>query len=185
MSPAQFDLFAQLHAERARFHAFLVARLANAADADDLLQRAYLKVRRALAEGSPPANPSAWFFRVLRRLLIDHYRSDAARQRRDDVLRDDPAAGLVSASMREERTLCSCLSAALDALPPRTATLLRRAELGSEHVHAVADSLGLTANHASVLLLRARRALRAALEESCGDCASTACLDCDCVPDAV
>ncbi|MBC8040195.1 MAG: hypothetical protein H7Y06_06615 [Opitutaceae bacterium] len=61
-------------------------------------------------------------------------------------------------------------------------TQIRRAELGSESVSTVAASLDLTPNAASAALHRARATLREKLRSFCGDCASGACLDCDCEP---
>jgi DNA-directed RNA polymerase specialized sigma24 family protein len=65
-------------------------------------------------------------------------------------------------------------------LKPAHADLLRRVELQDESVTAAAHALGITSNHASVTLHRARAELRRKLETFCGACAEGACLDCDC-----
>jgi RNA polymerase sigma-70 factor (ECF subfamily) len=118
----------------------------------------------------------------LRHAVIDHYRSQGAQQRRHDAL------GTLLSQLQKDTTIppswepqiCSCLGGIIDTLKPQHAALLRRVDLEGQSVQAAAAELGLTSNHASVTLHRARKDLRSRLETFCGDCADNACLDCDC-----
>lgn len=76
--------------------------------------------------------------------------------------------------------VCECLHTLLPTLKPEYAEILRRADLEEEPLAAVASSLGITLNNATVRLHRARQALKRQLERSCGTCAVHGCLDCDC-----
>jgi RNA polymerase sigma-70 factor (ECF subfamily) len=80
--------------------------------------------------------------------------------------------------------LCRCFEPLLSTLPSTQAGLLRLVELEGRPVADAARVLGISANNASVSLHRARAALRAKVEETCGACAEAACLDCDCPPPA-
>lgn len=165
-----------IFAQRARFRAYLVTRLGNEADADDVLQTGLAKAIRsagALADGE---KLTPWFFQLLRNTLIDHMRSRVARARRDDEwsINESQTYEVV------EKTVCDCFETLLDDLAPREAELIRRAELGDEAVTDVARSLGISPGNASVTLYRARMELRKRLEAFCGECAKRACLDCDC-----
>ncbi|NIN65241.1 MAG: RNA polymerase subunit sigma-70, partial [Anaerolineae bacterium] len=58
--------------------------------------------------------------------------------------------------------------------------IILRVELQDEPLQHVASELGITPNNASVRLHRARRALREALQATCGACTEHGCLDCTC-----
>lgn len=170
------DLTATLLAHRHAFRAFLASRLGNEADAEDLLQNGLVKALQRADEVRDGEKVVAWFYQVLRHVLIDHVRSRQAAAKRDEAwvtqaatLADDPEA---------ERHLCACFEKLLPTLKPAQAELLRRVELQGESVGRVAIALGITANSASVTLHRARAELRKRLVDFCGDCA---CLeDCGC-----
>lgn len=161
---------------REAFLGFLAARLGgDHTEAEDLLQQGFSKV---LATASGPRDDERlvpWFYRLLRNTLIDR-----ARSRQSSAAREhDWAADQLSAP-ETTRQLCTCIEPLLATLPPTQAALLQRCELGQAPVAVVAASLGMTPNAASVTLHRARTALREKLRAFCGDCASGACLDCDC-----
>jgi RNA polymerase sigma-70 factor (ECF subfamily) len=176
------QLVAALHAHRDEFKAFLTARVGSAAEAEDILQNGLVKALRHGAEVRDSEKVTAWFYQLLRRAIIDHYRAKGAAQRRDDAL------GTLVAALEEdvataaafEAKICACLGGVVDTLKPQQAELLRRVDLNGESVQDAARALGLTPNNASVTLHRARKELRVKLEAFCGDCAADACLDCDC-----
>lgn len=179
-------LAARLHAQRDTFKAFLAARVGSAAEAEDILQTSLAK---ALQHGDGLRDDdklTAWFHQVLRRAVIDHYRTRGAERRRAKALgaqlvalEEDTAAASVPGL---EAQLCSCLTDIIATLPPHYAQLLQRVELAGEAVQDAARALGVSANRASVTLHRARQELRKRLEQFCGACADGACLDCDCAP---
>ncbi|HEY9249537.1 MAG TPA: sigma-70 family RNA polymerase sigma factor [Rariglobus sp.] len=165
-----------LLAQRSRFRAFLVSRLGNEADADDVLQNGLLKAMRSAGEVDDAEKLTAWFYRLLRNAMIDHVRSRSANVRRDEAWMTEVG----SRDEEIERSACACFERLLPELKPRDAELLRRVELNDEAVAEVAQSLGMSGGAASVALHRARATLRRRLEDFCGDCAKGACLDCDC-----
>lgn len=170
------DVTAALLAQRHVFKAFLSARVGNDADAEDLLQNSLAKALERSSEIKDGEKAVAWFYRVLRNAVVDHVRSRSAASRREEnwtnetlALADDPEA---------ERQLCGCFEKLLPALKPLHAELLRRVELQGQPVGQAAAELGITANHASVTLHRARAELHRKLVDFCGDCE---CLDnCEC-----
>jgi RNA polymerase sigma-70 factor (ECF subfamily) len=173
------DLAATLLAHRQAFKAFLVARVGNPADADDLLQHGLVKALQHADELQDGEKIVAWFYRILRHAVIDHGRSRQAARRRDDAWAGD-AAALAPDDREAEKQLCRCFEGLIPTLKPAHAELLQRVELHGESVSAAAIALGITANNASVTLHRARAELRTKLVAFCGACADGACLDCDC-----
>lgn len=169
-----------LLAQRATFKRFLTARLGNEADAEDVLQHGLLKALERAGEIQDGEKATAWFYRLLRNAAIDHQRSRAASRRRDEAWIDEHVT--VASDPEAERAICGCFAHLLPTLKPAQAALIRRVEFDGESVADAARALGLTPNHASVTLHRARAELRAKLVAFCGACAEGACLDCDCAP---
>ena len=90
---------------------------------------------------------TAWFYRLLRNALVDHYRTRGASRRREEAF-----ATLVE-SLGEDvvpdgwaAQLCTCLGSVVDTLKPQQAELLRRVDLNGEPVQSAARALKLVAN---------------------------------------
>lgn len=177
--PGSSDVASALLARRQAFKAFIVARVGNAADADDILQHSLLKALDCAGELRDDTKLTAWFYRILRNVIVDHARSRGAARLRDDSWAADSAT-LATADREALRQLCGCFESLLPGMKPNHAALLRLVELEGKSVAAAAVALGITANNASVTLHRARADLRARLVAFCGSCAAGACLDCDC-----
>lgn len=174
--PAPADVTAKLLAHRHVFKSFLASRVGNDADAEDLLQNGLVKALQRANELKDGEKAIAWFYRLLRNVVVDHVRSRRAAAKRDDAWAADEVT--LADDAEAERQICACFEKMLPALKPAQAELLRRVELQGESVATAADALGMTANNASVTLHRARGELRAKLLDFCGDCQ---CLDnCEC-----
>lgn len=168
---------ATLLSQRQVFKAFLTARVGNEADAEDLLQNGLVKALERSGEIRDGDKAVAWFYRLLRNVVIDHVRRRSAAARRDEAWASDTVT--LADDAEAERQICACFEKFLPALKPTHAELLRRVELQGEPVAEVAAALGLTPNNASVTLHRARATLRTKLLAFCGpDCA---CMEnCEC-----
>ena len=185
MSKRADEIARSLNDQRAAFKAFLVARVGNAAEAEDILQNGLLKALRSADTIADADKSVAWFYQLLRNAVIDHYRSRGAAKRRDDdigTMLNALGEDIAAAPPGWEAQLCGCLASVVDSLKPRYAELLRRVELDGEPVQSAAKALGISPGNASVTLHRARHELREKLRAFCGACADGACLDCHCAP---
>ena len=169
--------------KREEFRAFLRKQLGRDSDVDDLLQHALIKALKRRDSVRQNEKTISWFYRLLRRSLIDYYRSESTRKNREDKWATEQTT--LAAPPEMKRALCACVDGLLPGLGARPMTLLRRVDLGGEPVATVAASLGLTANAATVALHRARAQLRRKLVSFCGSCAQGACLDCDCAKNSM
>lgn len=173
------ELIRLLTHSRLQFRRFLRKHISDEAVADDLLQQATLKALRNDRDGEVKDSMVAWFYRILRNVLTDHYRSRAAEGRKSEALAQ--SGGLPeSITEMDKARLCSCFRELLPALKPEYADLIRRIDLEEEGQARVAEDLGLSANTLSVRLHRARQSLRTNLERTCGLCTKHGCLDCTC-----
>jgi len=63
----------------------IVRRYGHFADAEDAVQEALLAAATTWPADGTPDNPLAWLIRVAARKMTDHYRSDEARRRREEL----------------------------------------------------------------------------------------------------
>lgn len=163
------------------FTAFARKRLGDPHLAEDLVQESLVK---ALAADRQPEGEEAvttWFYRILRRSIIDVYRRQDARKRAleklEQELPEEPSA-------EEERALCQCFKRLLPLVPEQYRELLQKVDIEGGDTGEVAAALGVTRNNLTVRLHRARKHLREALSQNCKACSVHGCLDCTCSPPA-
>ena len=122
-------------------------------------------------------NAVAWFYRLLRNALIDHYRRGATEAKAMDAKARETDE---SFELELKDAVCACMKSLLPTLKPEYAEMIQRVDLQEKPLATVAAELAITQNNATVRLHRARQALKQRLERSCGTCASHGCLDCTC-----
>lgn len=161
------------------FLAFLERRVESRAVAEDILQSAFV---RGLESGVdvPEESVVAWFYRVLRNAIIDHYRRRSAANRAQQAweLEFSGARTEPEAALRQE--ICQCLSGLLESLKPEYRDALRLVDIEERKLSDLAEQSGITAENAAVRIHRARKALRKEVEQTCGVCAEHGCLNCSC-----
>jgi RNA polymerase sigma factor (sigma-70 family) len=158
------------------FTAFARGLLGDVELARDAVQESLLKA--VTAEHQPEETDAVrWFYRILRRTIIDLHRRRGARER---ALASYETNLEASAGAEETRLLCACFERLLPELPEQYRDLIRRVDLGGGSPTVLASERGVSANTLTVQLHRARRRLRELLEATCRVCATHGCLDCHC-----
>lgn len=175
--PPSPEVVARLVASHREFLAFLDRRLGSRDEAEEVLQAAFARTLERGGSLREPESAVAWFYRLLRNALTDHYRKRAAAGRALERRAQEPPDS-EDESLRG--VVCQCMATLLPNLKHEYAEVLRRVELEEVPLAEVADALAITRNNAAVRLHRARAALRRELERSCGSCATHGCLDCTC-----
>jgi RNA polymerase sigma factor (sigma-70 family) len=159
------------------FVAFARKRLNDAHLAEDVVQDSLLKALTADRTPTGAEATTAWFYRILRRSIIDLYRRQDAKgralERFEQELSEQPSA-------EDEDTLCQCFQRLLPLVPEQYRELLQQIDLDGRKPEEVASELRLSRNNLTVRLHRARKHLRAALTQNCGACSAHGCLDCTC-----
>ncbi len=170
-----------LIANQNAFVNFLNRRVANRSTAEDIFQTFCLRAITKSSNLNDNSSVMAWLFRILRSVLTDHYRSEAARQRRDDhYAQEQIVLGTNHVDIEPEGALCMCFLDLLPKLRPEYADVLWRVDLAGEPREKVAADLRTTSANVRVRLHRARSALRKALGECCGSCCENDYRDCTC-----
>jgi len=148
--------------------------LGNRADAEDLVQEAFLRLHRQLDSFRGDSALSTWLYRTVTRLAIDALRREKLRRRlfffRADNDAVDPLEFFPDPQPGQEQTLIARqqVQALRDHL--RTLSPQQRAVLTLRHqeqlpLQAIADLLGISEGSVKTHLHRAVKSLRAALDQ--------------------
>ncbi len=178
--PAQSTTLAILLDQRRHFLRFLERRVSSPALAEDILQNAYLRALEHSANLRSDESSTAWFYRILRNAVIDHYRHRTV----EDRALEQWAAELENEIAPSELTndiVCRCIARALTTLKPAYAQILNEVDLAESSLAAFAAAHNITQQNATVRIHRARKALKQRLIETCGTCFAHGCLDCNCM----
>lgn len=166
-----------------RFLAFLERRVGDRDAAEEILQAAFVRGVERAGDIRNEERAVAWFYRILRRAVVDHWRSLAAERRGVEALARE-LHGQTEPAPEVAGELCRCFEPLLGTLKPEHEEIVRRVDLEEMRPVDFAARAGITANHAMVRLHRARRELRRQMSLSCRTCAEHGCLDCSCSPPA-
>ena len=171
------DWMSHLIDSRGKFLGFLSARLYDTAAAEDVLQSAYIKALEHGSEIRDDESTVAWFYRILRNALVDHYRRTAVRDKGDAAF-----AGETPQTYEHElqQVACACIGDVIRDLKGEYRAAIEGVDLGGQYVEYFAKANDITPNNASVRLHRARKSVARELTAVCGSCAEHKCLDCTC-----
>jgi RNA polymerase sigma-70 factor (ECF subfamily) len=160
------------------FHAnllrFVARRVRNPADAEDVVQRVFLQVHRALPTLRDADRLPAWLYRTTRRVLADFYRAPAHLRELTmgdavEVAGDVDAAS--TAGDPDEPTalaeLSSCLRPLMASLSDADQEALTLVEFGGMSQVDAARQLGVSVSGMKSRVQRARTRLRATVEACC------------------
>ena len=178
-APLDRDVVSVLVENHRAFLGFLEKRVGRRDVAEDILQDAFARGLDKLPDFVSDESAVAWFYRVLRNALVDHFRRGGASERAASALARE-LEQQVEPDLDTRNAICRCVARLSATLKPEYAEALRRVEVDGLTVQQFAAEAGITANNAGVRLFRAREALRKRVARSCGTCAEHGCLDCTC-----
>ena len=176
--PARDEILSVMTENRSAFLSFLERRVGHRELAEDVLHEAFARSLDRVPLGNEETI-LAWFYRVLRNAVIDHYRRQGTSGRALDALARE-LTNDAQPSPDERDAVCRCVARLSETLKPEYALALRRVEVDGISVQEYAQESGITANNAGVRLFRARQTLRKRVVHWCGSCAERGCVDCSC-----
>lgn len=165
--------------QRAQFLRFVENRVGSRAIAEDIIQAAYIRAIEKASTLQKDESATAWFYRILRNSVIDHYRRRAA----EDRALEQWAKELITETQPDEsihNIVCQCIESVLPNLKLQYSEIIRSVDLKEGALEDFAASAGITPNNAAVRVHRARQALKKQLALTCGTCAEHRCVDCTC-----
>lgn len=148
---------------------FIVRRVRQPQDADDILQLVALRLVQHSHEPRDRRTLLGWLYAVTRNAITDYYRSAAHRrelltevlpeQATDDPVDDDEGQALTD--------LSACVRPLLRLLAPDQAAAVRLVDLDGSSQVAAARAAGISVSGMKSRVQRGRRALREALTSCC------------------
>ena len=164
---------------REKFLGFLQRRVESREVAEDILQNAFVRGLEKGGELREEESAVAWFYRMLRNAVIDHYRHRASTDRAlQEWVRDFETETKPDEMIQD--VACGCVKELLDDLKPEYRQAIQVADLEDRSLHELAEAAGISENNAAVRVHRAREALRKQVKLTCGSCAEHGCVDCRC-----
>jgi RNA polymerase sigma-70 factor (ECF subfamily) len=166
-----------------RRHAFLNFVRSSVHDldeAEEILQRASLKIITG-ADGLRDAERTeAWIYRILRNEVADYFRRRAVQSRRITGVSPEDLSESLPSQASYQPEFYPCAMKELPNLHPNYSDALKSVDMNGEAIAAHAERKRISVNSATVRLHRARKSLRSRLETRCGTCAGAGCFDCRC-----
>lgn len=120
---------ARLLANHRRFLNFLTARVGSREDAEDILQDAFVRGLQKVGQLRDDESAVAWFYRLLRNAVIDHYRRRSAAKKAFAtnlvtlVVMVVSSIGVIQSLLNKRKIRCACLGTVFN-LPMSTVTLV-------------------------------------------------------------
>ncbi len=153
----------------------LARQLVSAADAEDLVSEAFVKVLTVLQRGGgPDVAFRAYLLTAVRRLRVDKLRANAKLHTTDDMEAFDPGVPFQDTAVEGFENAAA--AKAFASLPERWQLVLWHTEVEGNKPAEIAPLLGMSANSVSALAYRAREGLRQAfLNQHAGELEDDAC----------
>jgi RNA polymerase sigma-70 factor (ECF subfamily) len=154
---------------------FILALVKDEWVADDLIQETFIRVQQNIESLKDPSKLSSWIFRIAYNLCQDHFRQ-LKLSRKEDSIDQEGTDGLKEALIQkgpdiqkelEQRQMGECVQNQINLLPDTLRTVLVLFDIMEFGHQEIADILGLTIKNVKVRLHRARKKLKAILEEKC------------------
>ncbi len=147
-----------------RLKAFILSRVTNEEDAEDLLQDIFTKIHNNLHGLKDEGSLTAWVFQITRNAIADFYRQ----------LKMEPPESTFTTGLIENqdenalnREVADWLEPMLESLPEKYRQALRLTELEGMRQQELARELGLSLSAAKMRVRRGREKLKAALLDCC------------------
>ena len=146
---------------RDKVYGFILGKLNNEHEAEDLCSDVFVKVFENLAEfDETKASLSTWIFTIMRNTLTDHYR----RRRVNEELTDEFASDdSVEEEVCKQESLDS-LAAALEQLDTKARDLIILHYYSGMTLHEAAEQLGFSYSYAKMLHLQTLEKLKGLMQ---------------------
>ena len=155
------------HYERVK--KFIFAMVKDEWITDDIVQETFIKVQRNLAQLREESKISSWIFRIAYNLCLDHFRKMGQSSKNFQVLveKKDILSEPLFQKEFEQHQMGECIQDKIRLLPESYQTVLILYDLMELSHQEIAEIVEISVENVKVRLHRARKKLKAILEQSC------------------
>ncbi len=147
-----------------RLRAFILNRVSNQADAEDLLQDIFTKIHKNIRSLKDEDKLTAWVFRITRNAITDYYRGQKTVEQISGLLIETQEWPDETAKVPDPATW---LAPMVQELPEKYRQALTLAKLGGMPQKEMARELGISLSAAKMRVQRGRQMLGQALARCC------------------
>ena len=162
---ATYQIWVEL---KANLYRFIVRRVDNEADAEDILQDVFYKIHSQIDRLKDTTKIYSWVYRITRNAIIDHYRSRKGNVSLDespDVF--DIADDELPPAEAEREEIVACLKPMMERLPEDYRLALQMADVQGIPQAEVAGQLNISVSGAKSRVQRARGKVKDMLLNCC------------------
>ncbi|MFZ5570520.1 MAG: RNA polymerase sigma factor [Thermodesulfobacteriota bacterium] len=161
-----WDIY-EIYCERVR--RFIILTVKDTWVAEDLLQETFIRVQKNLTQLNDSGKLKSWIFRIAYNLCQDHFRqSKRISNREEPVMQIEILPHYTSAQkMLEQQQMSACVQEQTKLLPESLRTPLLLFEILEFKQQEIAEILNISVENTKVRLHRARKQMRAILNEKC------------------
>ena len=154
-----------------RMRSFVLKRVRNETDAEDIVQKVFLQMHRSLGKLRNVERMDAWLYRIARNAIADHYRGpERRRELATGGTTDMDALSLAapeSDDAAEVANAAACLRPMVDRLPDEYRRAIQSVDLDGQTQTRVAEIEGMSVSGMKTRVQRGRRRLKEMLLECC------------------
>ena len=153
-------LYHQFHE---RLKHFILRRIPDKADAEDLLQEVFLRIHARIGTLKDSSRIESWIFQITRNLIVDHYRSKRPHEEIDEEVLPDEGEHAPTATER----LAPAIRELVDQLPEPYREALVLTEFEGMSQKDLAERLGISLSGAKSRVQRGRAMVKDSLMRCC------------------
>ena len=149
-----------------RLHGFILQRVKNSTDADDILQEVFIRIYQRLDTVREMDRLQSWIFQITRYAIIDYYRK---ADRQPHLISEQALETLVTEedAIVFNQQMAACLRPLLDHLPDPYREAIQLTELEGMSQVEIAPVLGLSVSGMKSRVQRGRQKLKTLLQSCC------------------
>lgn len=150
---------------RSQLKSFILRRVKNEADAEDILQNVFFKIHQNIEKLDAKEKLYAWIYQITRNAIIDFYRQNSQHLQSFDESFDLAAPEEFSPVAQEE--ILGCLKPMIRDLPEKYGEALLLTDLQGATQKDLAEKLNISVSGAKSRVQRAREKLKETLLNCC------------------
>jgi len=153
-----------------RVRKFILHTVRNDWVADDLVQETFIRINNNLEDLRDTAKLQAWIFRIAHNICQDYFRHQgkSANPGLEEVSEETvPSKAPTTQKELEQGQMRKCVFGLVNRLPESLRSVIILSDISEFNQREIAEILGITAENVKIRLHRARKRLKALLEEHC------------------
>lgn len=153
-----------------RVRKFILHTVRNDWVADDLVQETFIRINNNLGNVRDAAKLKAWIFRIAYNICQDYFRQQGKTANLGlEEISVEPAATKTPTTQKEleQGQMRQCVFGLVKHLPESLRSVIILSDISEFSQREIAEILGITVENVKIRLHRARKKLKALLEEHC------------------